>query len=380
MYLCFRQLGRRAPEDRRQPRPPRRRLCDRLWQQAISTRQVAATLQRDFRARGRGVLRRPPARRPIRSSLTAANKPGRHRLLPPRSACDRGRMRRAGIFHRRRAALSGRRRRSGASIRPSSNGRSAASLPEFVHAGRPMAVSITQATEVGTVYSLDEIEAISAIAARHGLPLHMDGARFANALVALDATPAEMTWKRGVDILSFGGTKNGCWCAEAVVLFDPGQAGEMRLHPQARRAALFQVALHRGAVRRLFRGRAVAGDRRATPMPWRPGWPATSRVEDVAAGLGAAGQRGLRHHAGSASASALHDEGRRVLSTGTRRTALPARSRRTRCLCRFVTSFATTRRRRRSLRRAARLSVARQHEKGGARRRRSVSSRSRAAT
>jgi threonine aldolase len=99
--------------------------------------------------------------------------------------------------------------------------------PDFVHGGRPMAVSITQATEVGTVYSLEEIAAISAIAARNGLPLHMDGARFANALVALEATPAEMTWKNGVDIVSFGGTKNGCWCAEAIVLFDLDKAREM---------------------------------------------------------------------------------------------------------------------------------------------------------
>ena len=98
--------------------------------------------------------------------------------------------------------------------------------PQDVHAGRPMAVSITQATEVGTVYSLAEIEAISTIAKSNGLPLHMDGARFANALVSLDATPAEMTWKSGVDIVSFGGTKNGCWCAEAVVLFDVGRASE----------------------------------------------------------------------------------------------------------------------------------------------------------
>lgn len=98
---------------------------------------------------------------------------------------------------------------------------------EFVHAGRPMAVSLTQATEAGTVYGLDEIAAISAIAKRYGIPLHMDGARFANALVALESTPAEMTWKRGIDMLSFGGTKNGCWCAEAVVLFDPSRAGEM---------------------------------------------------------------------------------------------------------------------------------------------------------
>ena len=99
-------------------------------------------------------------------------------------------------------------------------------VPEFVHAGRPMAVSITQATEVGTVYSLDQIDAISTIAKSHDLPLHMDGARFANALVALKTTPAEMTWKRGVDIVSFGGTKNGCWCAEAVILFDLDRAND----------------------------------------------------------------------------------------------------------------------------------------------------------
>ncbi|MFC3325333.1 threonine aldolase family protein [Mesorhizobium cantuariense] len=99
--------------------------------------------------------------------------------------------------------------------------------PEIVHWGRPMAVSITQSTEVGTIYGLNEIETISAIAKQHSVPLHMDGARFANALVALDTTPAEMTWKRGVDVLSFGGTKNGCWCAEAIVLFDLDRAREL---------------------------------------------------------------------------------------------------------------------------------------------------------
>ena len=100
-------------------------------------------------------------------------------------------------------------------------------VPESVHAGRPATVSITQSTEIGTLYSLDETAAISAIAKRHGLPLHLDGARFANALVALETTPAEMTWKRGVDIVSFGGTKNGCWCAEAIVVFDPDRAREL---------------------------------------------------------------------------------------------------------------------------------------------------------
>ncbi|MFK0386766.1 low specificity L-threonine aldolase [Agrobacterium sp. NPDC090273] len=92
---------------------------------------------------------------------------------------------------------------------------------DAIHHGRAAAVSMTQATEVGTVYTLDEIDAISKIAKNNGLPLHMDGARFANALVSLGTTPAEMTWKRGVDVLSFGGTKNGCWCAEAIVFFDP---------------------------------------------------------------------------------------------------------------------------------------------------------------
>lgn len=97
----------------------------------------------------------------------------------------------------------------------------------FVHHGQPMAVSITQATEIGTVYSLEEIEAIGKVVSAAGLPLHMDGARFANALVTLETTPAEMTWKRGVDLVSFGGTKNGCWCAEALVVLDPAKAGQI---------------------------------------------------------------------------------------------------------------------------------------------------------
>ncbi|CAN7231870.1 low specificity L-threonine aldolase [Pararhizobium sp. LjRoot235] len=99
--------------------------------------------------------------------------------------------------------------------------------PGFVHGGQPMAITMTQATEAGTVYSLDEIDTIAHIARKFKLPLHMDGARFANALVTLDVSPAEMTWKRGIDLLSFGGTKNGCWCAEALILFDTAMAGQM---------------------------------------------------------------------------------------------------------------------------------------------------------
>jgi threonine aldolase len=90
-----------------------------------------------------------------------------------------------------------------------------------VHSAQPACVSLTQASEAGTVYTLDEISAIAATAHAHGMAVHMDGARFANALVNLDISPAEMTWKSGVDVLSFGGTKNGCLAAEAIIFFRP---------------------------------------------------------------------------------------------------------------------------------------------------------------
>ncbi|NNF72974.1 MAG: low specificity L-threonine aldolase [Rhodobacteraceae bacterium] len=92
------------------------------------------------------------------------------------------------------------------------------------HAMRPGAVSITQVTERGAVHSLDELRALTAIARDHDLPVHLDGARFTNALVALGCSPAEMTWKAGVDVVSFGGTKNGLMNAEAVVFFNPEHA------------------------------------------------------------------------------------------------------------------------------------------------------------
>lgn len=85
---------------------------------------------------------------------------------------------------------------------------------------QPDAVSITQATEWGTVYPLAAIEAIGASARGAGVRFHMDGARLANALATLGCTPAEMTWRRGVDILSFGATKNGGMMADAIVVFD----------------------------------------------------------------------------------------------------------------------------------------------------------------
>lgn len=107
-----------------------------------------------------------------------------------------------------------------------------------VHGAQRGPVSITQVTENGGVHSLDALRALTAVAKGYDLPVHMDGARFANALVALGCSPAEMTWKLGVDVLSFGGTKNGCMGVEAVVFFDPDKAWEFELR-RKRAAHLF---------------------------------------------------------------------------------------------------------------------------------------------
>ena len=97
----------------------------------------------------------------------------------------------------------------------------------IVHHTQPSSVSITQVCESGEVYQLDEIKNISEITHKHNLNIHMDGARFANALVSLDATPAEMTWKSGIDVLSFGATKNGCIAAEAIIFFNKDLVGNI---------------------------------------------------------------------------------------------------------------------------------------------------------
>jgi len=97
----------------------------------------------------------------------------------------------------------------------------------IVHHTQPSSVSVTQVCETGEVYELDEIKKIADIAHKHKLNMHMDGARFANALVALNCTPAEMTWKSGIDVLSFGATKNGCIAAEAIIFFKPELVGNI---------------------------------------------------------------------------------------------------------------------------------------------------------
>jgi threonine aldolase len=92
---------------------------------------------------------------------------------------------------------------------------------------KPSAVSISQTTERGAIYEPDEVAALGAIAKAAGLALHMDGARFANAIAALGCKPGDVTWRAGVDLLSFGATKNGALAAEAIVCFDMDRAEEI---------------------------------------------------------------------------------------------------------------------------------------------------------
>src|SRR3954463_11756200 len=106
----------------------------------------------------------------------------------------------------------------------------------------PAAFSFAQACEAGTIYRPDEIAALAKIAHAHGMKVHMDGARFANALVRTNASPAEGTWKAGVDVLSFGATKGGAMAAEAVVFFDRADAKNMA---ERRKRAGHLVSKHR---------------------------------------------------------------------------------------------------------------------------------------
>ncbi len=92
---------------------------------------------------------------------------------------------------------------------------------------QPACLSITQATEAGQVYTAAEVAALASIAHGRDMMVHMDGARFANAVASLGCTPADITWKAGVDILTFGGTKNGAWAAEAVIFFDTAKAAQL---------------------------------------------------------------------------------------------------------------------------------------------------------
>ncbi len=114
------------------------------------------------------------------------------------------------------------------------------------HDPKPAAVSITNATELGTVYSPDEIKAISALIRPRGMKLHMDGARFANAVAGLSVRPSEITWKAGVDVMTFGATKNGAMLLEAVVFFDTKLAEDF-LYRRMRSGQLVSKSRYLGA-------------------------------------------------------------------------------------------------------------------------------------
>jgi threonine aldolase len=120
-------------------------------------------------------------------------------------------------------------------VDPDAFARSLAAIqPGQLHRGQPAAVNITQASDLGTVYPVAEIRAIAEIAKGRGLKVHMDGARFANAVARLQCSPAEMSWRAGVDILSFGATKNGGALCDAIVVFNPELADGLAV--QLRRA------------------------------------------------------------------------------------------------------------------------------------------------
>jgi threonine aldolase len=117
-------------------------------------------------------------------------------------------------------------------ITPEALGETLARFPEGNRYGHGVGFSLTNATELGTVYAPDEVKQLAGMAREAGLAVHVDGARFGNAVAATGATPAELTWKSGVDFMSFGATKNGCWAAEAIIVFAPGKLRDIEARRQ----------------------------------------------------------------------------------------------------------------------------------------------------
>jgi threonine aldolase len=116
----------------------------------------------------------------------------------------------------------------GAKLTPATVEAKLKTIRDDVHQVQPHALTITNATEYGLLYAPDEVAALAALCRGRGLGFHMDGARFANAVASIGCSPAELTWKAGVDALSFGFTKNGGMSAEALIFFKPGLAQEAK--------------------------------------------------------------------------------------------------------------------------------------------------------
>jgi threonine aldolase len=173
--------------------------------------------------------------------------------------------------------------------------------PANVHTVQPAALTLTQATELGTTYRPEAIATLSAVAHRHGLRVHMDGARLANAIDFLDCAPADVTWRAGVDVLSFGATKNGALAAEAVVFFDPQQVRDFELRrkraghllSKSRYAAAQLLAYVESG---LWRTNAARANRLAQQIASAAGSRLSHPVEanELFLELGAAGKQALR--------------------------------------------------------------------------------------
>ncbi|MEI8153911.1 MAG: beta-eliminating lyase-related protein [Hyphomicrobiales bacterium] len=201
----------------------------------------------------------------------------------------------------------------------------------------PAAFSFAQASEAGTIYRPDEIAALAKLAHAHGMKVHMDGARFANALVRMNASPAEATWKAGVDVLCFGATKAGAMAAEAVVFFDRALAANMaerrkragQLLSKHRFLALqYEAFLRDDCWLRLARHANNMADllaARLTAAGFAPAWPVEANLvfivipQNLEARLKAAGARYYVRRSDSLAAPLKPDQ----------------------CLVRLVTSFAT---------------------------------------
>jgi threonine aldolase len=173
--------------------------------------------------------------------------------------------------------------------------------PADVHTVQPAALTLTQATELGTSYRPEAITALSAVAHRQGLRVHMDGARLANAIDFLDCEPADVTWRAGIDVLSFGATKNGALAAEAVVFFDPQLVRDFELR---RKRAGHLLSKSRFAAAQLltyvesglWRTNAARANRLARQLAGAAGSRLSHPVEanELFMELGAAGKQALR--------------------------------------------------------------------------------------
>lgn len=175
------------------------------------------------------------------------------------------------------------------------------SHPPNVHTVQPAAITLTQATELGTSYRPEDVAALSTVAHRHGLRVHMDGARLANAIDHLDCHPGDVTWRAGVDVLSFGATKNGALAAEAVVFFDTTLVRDFELR-RKRAGHLLSKSRYPAAQlvtyvkTGLWRAHAARANRLAQRIALAAGARLTHPVEanELFLNLGVAGKEALR--------------------------------------------------------------------------------------